>query len=103
MPSNPSRLTIDESSEQRVLVLIGEVDSHTTQTLEAAVDALGREADIAIDFADVTFMDSSGLRTLIRVHQECEEAGTKVVVRSPSEPVKKLLNIAGMDGLLHIT
>ena len=46
--------------------------------------------------AEVTFMDSSGLRVLIDLHQRLDATSRRLVIDSPSQPVTRLLEVAGL-------
>jgi anti-anti-sigma factor len=80
-----------------VLYLEGELDLDAEN---AAVGALrGRphdENDIVIDLSRLTFMDS----TCIRVFQTlgAGPAATRLVLRSPSRCVRKVLELVGVSG-----
>jgi anti-anti-sigma factor len=90
---------------QRVrLTLVGELDLEATATVEAAVrDALAQAPKLlSIDLRDVAFIDSTGLRTLITVHDWARRAGLRMeIVRGP-EPVQRVLDITGMTDRLPL-
>ena len=75
----------------------GEVDAHSCEEMRAALVAAFADGQrtIAVDLADVSFIDSSGLRVLISAYKNAEEAGGSLVVVAPSEPVVRLLEITG--------
>ena len=56
-----------------------------------------------LDLPGVTFIDSSGLRVLVEAHQLRIERGTRLVLRAPSAPVQRLLEISGLAGHLDVT
>lgn len=76
----------------------GEIDAHSAPSLaDHLSDCSANDADIVIDMSGVTFMDSSGLRTLIDLHQRTEAAPYGLVLRSPSDTVVRLIEVAGLD------
>lgn len=83
------------------LVLAGEIDSYT------APELAGRLAEHppveVVDVAGVTFIDSSGLRVIVEAHQARSASGSRLVLRSPSAPVQRLLEISGLVGHLDVT
>jgi anti-anti-sigma factor len=97
-----SRLHLDQHDADRLVRLRGEVDSHTASQLEGSLEVLGSAADVVLDLEGVEFIDSSGLRVIIHAHQTLDEAGNRLVLRSPSEAVSKLLTITGLIDRLHI-
>jgi anti-anti-sigma factor len=93
----PNRLVITEIGSKSV-ALRGEIDAHSAPTLAARFETLpAGDDDIVIDMADVTFMDSSGLRVFIDVHQRAEAESRHLILRSPSQSVTRLLEVAGLS------
>ena len=82
----------------------GEIDAGTCPDLDAALADLPDVADgiIELDLAGVTFIDSSGLRVLITlVHRMHNTSGT-VVIRNPSRPVARIVEITGLNLLFGL-
>lgn len=52
---------------------------------------------IVIDCQNVTFLDSSGLGSLVLAFKTLKEADKKMVLRSVNEQVNILLELTGMD------
>jgi len=48
-------------------------------------------------------MDSSGLRVIIELHQRAEQSSRRLVVRDPSQPVARLIEVSGLTGHLHVS
>ena len=84
-----------------VLVLSGEIDSYTTSDL--ATRLAGDPPVDAIDLAGITFIDSSGLRTLIEADRSRREDGRALAIRAPSAAVQRLLEISGLAGHFDVT
>ena len=76
------------------LLLDGEIDTYTAPGLAARLAA---EPDVdVVDLAGVSFIDSSGLRVLVQIHQTRTAAGDTLTLRSPSASVQRLLEISGL-------
>ena len=99
MSQSDELLTISVSDAG--IVASGEIDAHTAPSLAAAIDGAG--PDVALDLSGVEFVDSSGLRVLIDAHQRLDEAGGALRIVSPSDPVRRLLEISGVDGYLTVS
>lgn len=86
------------------MVLGGEVDAHTAPELAAHLDPLPGDAgtDVVLDLGGVDFIDSSGLRVLVEANRTATEADRRLVLRSPSPAVQRLLEISGLTGHLHV-
>jgi anti-sigma B factor antagonist len=71
----------------------GEIDSGTCASLAEAFTDTGRLSGrtIEVDLAGVSFIDSSGLRTLLELAQRSAATGGRVEIRNPSRTVKRLL------------
>jgi anti-anti-sigma factor len=82
----------------------GEVDMSTADQLWAAlVEALTRwPGTVTVDLAQVTFLDSQGIRALIRVNNGCDFDASRLRVRSPQPQVRKVLELTGLTTILHI-
>ena len=102
MSDVPVRLTaIDLDAD--TLVLEGEIDAHTAPDLAARyVELPAGDGDFVIDLSKVDFMDSSGLRVIIELHQRAEQASRRLVLRTPSQPVIRLIEVSGLNGHLHV-
>ena len=76
----------------RLLLVHGELDIATAPKLATLLDRLrALNHAVAVDLKEVTFMDSTGLATLLEAHVE---------LRSPSAAVKRVFELAGLARLL---
>jgi anti-anti-sigma factor len=99
MPTEDARLDLT-LGDDGALVLQGEIDSYTAPDL---AERLGAQPPIEVlDVSGVTFIDSSGLRVIVEAHQARSSAGSRLVLRSPSAAVQRLLEISGLAGHLDI-
>jgi anti-anti-sigma factor len=89
-------LEIRTGDESGVYVLEGELDLVTARDLDEAVSRDGQR-ELVLDIENLTFIDSSGLRTLIRLAHERPD-DNPLVLRRPSSSAKRLLDIAFGDG-----
>jgi anti-sigma B factor antagonist len=78
-----------------VLMVVGEIDAATAPFLhEACLEAESMGDRVILDAAGVTFMDSSALHVLVKARQRL--GTTNVVVRNPSDQVRRLLHLTGL-------
>lgn len=89
-------ITVTEKGEWTVASVSGEIDMATAPELEAFAEARGN--GLALDLSEVRFIDSSGLRALVKI----QEAASSVVLVSPSPVVRKLLALTAMLDLFDI-
>jgi anti-anti-sigma factor len=89
------------ASEETVLHLQGEVDCLSSPYLRGILDASidGGHADVVLDLTALEFMDASGLRVIANAADRLEMLGGTLAIRSPSELVRRMLDITGMTEL----
>lgn len=94
------RVDVLEEGPALLLQLQGELDSHACADLEAALDGQldGVVRSVSIDAADLTFLDSSGLRELLRLRQRVAGAGGAVHFSAISTQVRRVLEITDLLG-----
>ncbi len=101
----PTVLDVSTSEPEHGTVRVaafGEVDMVSAPRLGRAVlDALGGHPSVVeVDLAGVTFMDSSGINTLVECRQHADGAELKVV--NPAAPVRRVLTVTGLAGILGL-
>lgn len=96
-------LEVTGDGSRVTMTLLQELDPHTAPHLRAAVDALDDGTDeLVLDLAGVTFIDSSGLREILRAQDAMKAAGGRLVLRSPSRTARRLFEISGLVEHLDI-
>jgi len=90
--------------ERAILAVRGEVDMLTTPDLIAMVDAAIDDGhrSVVLDLAELDFMSVMGLRAIAGGADRLEVAGGALTIRSPSALVRRLLDIMGLAGLVHL-
>ena len=94
------------SLEQDVLIVTaaGEVDMSTAPRLLEMIDAISDAARLVIvDLTEVSFLDSSGLNTLVRGQRRLSVRGIGLRVVVPSDhAVRRVFEIAHLEDELHV-
>ena len=87
-----------EASGAWKVVARGELDVATAdqlaRTLEPVIE--GGATLVVLDLSDVTFLDSSGLRTIVRGATALEDQGGRLVVDGASPAVSRVLEVTGL-------
>lgn len=81
--------------------LAGEIDAHTAPLLASAMEDLP-SGDVLVDVADVSFMDSSGLRVLIDAATRARDGGGDLIIANPTPGISRLVEISGLGGQFRL-
>ncbi len=98
-------LEVREDGDRTRFVPRGELDLATAPELEGRMLPAIRDGEsVVLDLGELTFMDSTGVRTIVAAHQAAKEAGSDLaVVRPPSEsPVSRVIEISGIAEALGL-
>ncbi len=90
-------MDVSARSEDGVTIasLAGEFDAHhSDDALEALAKLELGPKGLVLDMADVTFLDSAGISSLIRLREQ--NADGAVTITNPSAPVQRVLGIVGL-------
>ena len=84
-----------------VVTLVGELDEQSAPRLSESFAQLAN-GPVTVDLSGLTFIDSAGLQTLFRFHQQMEKQGSWVALRDAQAIVLRVIQITGLDQLMHI-
>jgi len=87
-----------------IVRLVGDIDMSSWARLDqvyADVVAAG-PAPVTVDLSDATFVDSTTLGFLARLHQHVTSNGHALLVESPTRVVSRAIEICGLDRVLTI-
>jgi len=90
---------------ESVIALHGEFDYATAQDVRNAISAvLGpRDIDlIVVDLAGVTFLDSTGVGTLVVARRICADFNVEFRVSDPNPFISKLFTVVGVAEILGV-
>lgn len=97
-------ITIDrrETPDAIVLVVSGRLDAEHAGELARVVDEELRRGHhaLALDLSDCGFLSSAGIRVLFEIHRAAKGVGGTCLIRSASEPIRKVLDLTRLTPLL---
>ncbi len=81
----------------------GDIDIEWVETEQESIKEFFEHcpALVIVDLEAVTFMDSTGIGWLTRCITTCQAVNGRVIVVSPSDVVRRTIEIAGLNG--HLT
>lgn len=83
----------------------GELDCATAGALDDELRGLLADGTcrLTVDLSEMTFIDSTGLATLVRALRPAREGGGDIVLHAPQRCVRKVLEISGADRFFVLT
>ncbi|MBR0467110.1 MAG: anti-sigma factor antagonist [Clostridia bacterium] len=91
---------ISNKGEVLYCSISGEIDHHSAGSIRKAIDDAANSAMpnlLVLDFAGVTFMDSSGIGLVMGRYRNISKQGGKVHISNPSPYIHKLMHISGIE------
>jgi anti-anti-sigma factor len=86
-------------------VLAGEMDLHHTPEVHQSLVSVctGKPPRLVIDLAGVTYMDSSGIGTLVEIFRRVNAYGGRFILSGPTERVRSVFEITRLDRFFNIS
>lgn len=97
-------MTINTTLEGKkaILVIEGRLDTTTAPQLEAELQKLfGSVTELVLDFKDLQYVSSAGLRVLLGAQKAMNKVGS-MVIKNVSEAVHDVFDITGFIDILTI-
>jgi anti-anti-sigma factor len=95
-------LTVERYDSVATVVVSGELDLATAPRLSAAVAEHGDAKLLVLDMTPTTFIDSTGVRALLRADRRAVGSGSRLVVVASDGAVRRVLELCGLDGRLTV-
>lgn len=84
----------------------GELDHHIAADVASQCDDAvikSNAINIIFDFSELTFMDSSGIGTIMGRYKKISGFGGCVVIAAPTTQVMRLITISGLKRIIKVT
>lgn len=99
-------LTVDKEKTPNGLVIRvqGEVDLYSSPELRKVIlkSIPSAGGDLAIDLSEVSYIDSSGVATLVEGLRSARKNGSGFVLVMPSPAVMQVLELARLDSVFEV-
>ena len=98
------RVDTEDHADHLVVAAVGEIDASNADVVDTAISngLMGGHKQVLLDFARVTFIDSTGLGVLVKSHRAADAAGARFAVVHPTPQTRKLIRVLGLDQLLRV-
>ena len=101
-------MTIDVTWERHdgvaVAIVSGRIDSTRTGEFQSKLES-GIEAEdtaLVLDFGEVSYINSSGLRVGLRLAKQCRAAGRRFGICNLSQATRDIVAISGFDQVIPV-
>lgn len=93
-----------EGSSPPVLLLTGEIDQFVLPKVRNGVLAGMDTApgELRVDLSGVPFIDGAGMHSLIDLTEEGSRLGCRLILRNPSRPVRRLIDLVDRSHVLRV-
>lgn len=101
----PLKIEAEKVRNDVMIKLSGRLDVNTSPDLRKVAQTLCAESHckhLTIDFANVAYIDTSGLATLLEVLVMAEGRGTQLTLSRLNEKVHYLIDVNGLKGFFRI-
>ena len=95
-------ITKNQNGASLQVILSGRLDTTTAPQLEAELrSSLGGITELILDFAEIEYISSAGLRVLLAAQKIMNKQGT-MVIRNTNDSVNEVFEITGFVDILTI-
>lgn len=92
-----------QNAAQTTVSLAGRLDTNTAPELEAALrNLLPTCSDLVLDFTDLAYVSSAGLRVLLVAQKEMNRTAGQLTLTHVNEDVMEVLDMTGFSDILTI-
>jgi len=98
------RLIKKDIGNSRVIHISGEIDLYNAADMKQIIDEICPGViNIILNFHDVSYIDSSGIGSLLYIQRISAQKGIKVIFTELSEAVKNLIQLTKLTSFFKIT
>ncbi len=91
------------NQKELTLSVEGRIDTITSQDLEKEIDSeIGKFDSLIIDFANLEYISSAGLRVLIATQKKLKSDNISMVIKNVNDTINEIFRMSGFDKILKI-
>jgi len=91
-----------KKEDKLVFELSGRLDTITSPILEEKVKNEKVEEDLVLDFTNLEYISSAGLRVLLSLKKSLGALGKNLIISNINDVVKEVFNVTGFINILTI-
>jgi len=94
---------IRDERGKTVVELAGDVDlEHSPTARKVLLECVGQRRDIVVDMSKISYIDSSGIASLVEAFQSARRQGTGFVLAAVSASALRVIQLARLDKVFTI-
>lgn len=91
------------NEKELTLSVKGRIDTLTSVEFDGAIqEEYGNFNSLIIDFNDVNYISSAGLRVLIATEKKLDAENIKMVILNVNDEIQNIFKLSGFDKILEI-
>ena len=95
--------TFTKENGKLVIAIEGRLDTVTSQELSEQLDKTDyTNLDVNLDFTNVEYISSAGLRLIVALQKKLKETGNQLTIQNPNKVVSEIFKVAGFNKVLNI-
>jgi anti-sigma B factor antagonist len=93
-----------DSKRLQLFEIVGRVDGDNALAMAKAIEhaVINGRDQIFLDMSGVEYMNSAGLRELVKAFKLVQRVGGRLILVNPSEYVRKLIELVGLESIFEI-
>jgi anti-anti-sigma factor len=99
-------MTINFNDKEQIIIitLAGKLDGSTVKTLQDKLASFwdNIQKDIVLDFADLSYISSAGLRVLLMTEKKTRAAGYRLTINNANQMIREIFDVTGFSSVLSI-
>ena len=96
-------ITKNFNEKELTLSVKGRIDTITSKDLDKEInDEIGNFESLILDFTDLEYISSAGLRVLIATQKKLKTENIPFVIKNVDDSVKEIFRMSGFDKILKI-
>ena len=98
------KITSNVENDVITINLEGRLDTTTSPELQEELDKLLTKTkfNLILDFKDLSYVSSAGLRVLLSAQKKANDLVGNVVIRNVSDPIMEVFEMTGFSDFLNI-
>lgn len=82
----------------------GRIDSSNSREFHSELEAVVADSDgaLVLDFGEVTYISSAGMRVILITAKSLQKSGTKFALCSMNDDIREVFKISGFDKIIEI-